>query len=91
MKFLVTILGKNYLLKTWISNGYHYNITSYIIWIGFIRAEKCPFTDQIDEDLAPFSDGISEDSIQNLKSMSNLIHYQIISGAVYRTEYCQVG
>ena len=61
------------------------------ISIGLTRAEECPFTGQIDADLAHFSAGITEESMQNLKGMSNLIQYQIISGVLYRTENCQAG
>ena len=60
----------------------------FMVILTAIHATNCPFTKQIDRDLSTFSCGITKSDMNNLKVMSNIIQYQIISGVLYRSKHC---
>ena len=44
------------------------------------------FSNQIEEDLKIWSDGINRDAVEKAASITNAVHYQIIDGHIYRSD-----
>jgi len=45
------------------------------------------FFNQIDEDLKIWSDGINQDDFERASGITNTVHYQIIDGNIYRSDW----
>lgn len=45
------------------------------------------FFNQIDEDLKIWSDGITQDDFETASGITNTVHYQIIDGNIYRSDW----